>query len=99
MSTNLGQLLYSGYQYGRLKLDLYGLRATEDEGHIVINVTLAGNKVNATYLVDDEALDEMAQWLDDEIPRINREEYLEAKAERIAYDRLMSMYDHQRRLV
>jgi hypothetical protein len=94
MSTN-AQLLYSGYEYGYLKLDLYGYQATEDEGYVVTTATLPGSRIPLDYLLTKEVLDEMGWWLDDELPRINRAEYIEAKAERVFYDRLMAMHDHQ----
>jgi hypothetical protein len=92
---DFGQLLYSGYEYGRLKLDLYGQRATPDEGHVVTTVTLVGKKVSVTYLLDDEALDEMGLWLDVEKRVQYDEARREANAERIAYDMLAAKYDHQ----
>jgi hypothetical protein len=92
---SIGTLLYSGYQYGSRKLDLYGRRATEDEGYVVTDVMRAGTKLNVTYLLDDEALDEMGRWLDVEKRVQYDEARREAKAERVAYDQLAAKYDHQ----
>ena len=95
MSTESAQLLYSGYQYGpTIKLDLYGLPATEDEGYLVTSATLVGSKLSLAYLLNDSTLDQMGRWLDERSDRDYRDDSAEARDERRAYERQMSRLDH-----
>jgi hypothetical protein len=99
MSIETAQLLYSGYPYGaKIKLDLYGLKANEDHGHIVVTATLVGSRMPLSYLLNDDTLDGMGEWLDRESSRTYRISRVEARAERIAHEREMSRLDHQWRL-
>jgi hypothetical protein len=96
MSTETASLLYSGYPYGeRIKLDLYGLPANEDHGHIVVTATIAGTKMTLAYILNDDTLDLMGEWLDKESSRAYRISRVEARAERFAHEREMSRIDHQ----
>jgi hypothetical protein len=89
------KLLYAGYDHYGAKLDLYGLRASEDEGYVVTDVMRAGTSLNLTYLFSDKCLDEMGFWMDAGL----HEEYLlsiqEAKADIALRDRQMAQFDHQ----
>jgi hypothetical protein len=96
MSTETAQLLYSGYPYGeRIKLDLYGLPANEDHGHIVVTATLADTKMILSYILNDDTLDLMGEWLDKESAKTYRMSRAEARAERFSHERAMSRIDHQ----
>jgi len=94
MSTD-AQLLYADYDHWGAKLDLYGLRGTEDEGCVVTDVKRAGTSLNLTYLFSDSALTEMGFWLDAGL----HQEYLmskrEVKLDRALHDLAMAGTDHQ----
>lgn len=100
MPRDIGQLLYSGYPFGdRLKLDLYGLPATEDEGCLVLDATLSGTRVSLAYILDDDMLDEITRWLDERSNLAHINSRREGRAERAAHDRQMAQNDHVWRLL
>jgi hypothetical protein len=90
------KLLYSGYEYSKnIKLDLYGLPATDDEGHLVVTATLVGSKMGLSYILNDDVLDEMGQWLDEQTSRTVRVDRFKARAQRFSHECEMSRIDHQ----
>lgn len=94
MTGEYGQLLYTGYQYGRAVLDLYGVKPTEDHGHIVVTATRTGTKLSLAYILDDDILDDLGTWLDEQRSQTYHTSRFEARAERRAYDRQMAESDH-----
>jgi hypothetical protein len=91
-------LLYSGYEYSKnVKLDLYGLPATDDAGHLVVTATLVGSRMGLSYLLNDDVLDEMGQWLDEQTSRTGRVDRFKARAQRFAHESEMSRFDFQLR--
>lgn len=89
------KLLYTGYNYGDRKLDIYGLPPTEDDSCIIDSVTLAGTRVDVMYLLDEEALRTMQFWLDAGLHAEWIAERDQARVDRAIHDREMALTDHQ----
>jgi hypothetical protein len=100
MSIESMKLLHSGYPYGPgINLDLYGLPANEDRGHIVVTATLVGSATSLAYILNDDTLDLMGVWLDRKASEAYRMSRVEARAERFDHEREMSRLDHQWRSI
>lgn len=94
MQTDFGTLLYTGYQYGHSRLDLYGLKANEDHGFMVTAAKRSGTTLDVTYFLNEDVLECMGEWLDEQHSQAYRTGRIEARVERAAHDRQMAESDH-----
>lgn len=73
------QLLYSGYTYREIELDLYGWR--DSDGVEVCDVALVGDKRSLVELVPREALMAMTEFVERQDAAARREAKNEGRAE------------------